>query len=104
MILRIGRPEGDMRSIWPVLLLIVFCSACASSPGLTPAQERTLARFEDCKQETGATSVNIKFVREDGEGVRYTGNNLDLSRMRECLRTKYGYKFPGEPGYRGVLR
>ena len=91
-----------MRDVWPVLLLIVFCSACASSPALTSDQEQTLARYEDCKQETGATSVNIKVVRD--KGVQYTGNNLDLSRMRECLRTKYGFKFPGDPDYRGVPR
>src|SRR5262245_59546513 len=99
-----GREDGLGRGTCLVLLLALSCGACASSVELNPAQQAALARFEDCKQETGATSINLKLIREDGQGFRYSGNNLDLSRMRDCLRTKYGYKSPGAPGYRGMLR
>jgi hypothetical protein len=92
-----------MGRLIPLLGLVALCVAC-TTVGLNPAQQKAQERFDDCKQATGASSAGIVFIRDDGTGFRYTGNNLDQGRIRDCMRTKYNYRFPGDPGYRGVLR
>jgi hypothetical protein len=92
-----------MRHVIALLGLAVLFVACTTM-GLNPAQQKVQESFDDCKQATGAHSAGIQFIRDDGTGFRYTGSNLEQGRIRDCMRTKYGYKFPGDPGYRGVLR
>jgi len=92
-----------MRLSIAIPLLVLLSTACATA-GLNPAQQKVQEKFEDCKQATGAYSAGIAFIRDDGEGFRYKASNIDQARIRDCMRTKYGYRFPGDPGYRGVVR
>lgn len=72
-----------------ILGALGLCAGCASG-GLTPLQERADSAFKDC--QSVAPTAQITELLPDGR-FRYSAAPGDVTRMRECLEQRYGYKF-----------
>lgn len=89
-----------MRKALALTLVVVFWG-CSTAP--TAAQKRIYAAVETCNQEAG-TTMTLTHVSEDGkkfETRRYGAGDAEYQRFRQCLRDRFGFRFPGDPGYSG---
>ncbi len=69
--------------------------SCAGA-GLNPAQERALAGFQQCVQETGAHTAQVTELKENGM-VMFTGAPPDVQQMQECFYRHGGWTRGLEP-------
>ena len=84
-----------------VLLVCAWMLAGCAGPTLNAKQERVYAAVADCNERTSA-NVLINWVDPDGLfSWRSTMSGLHHVRFKQCLRDQHGFRFGGDPGFRG---
>jgi hypothetical protein len=92
--------EGEMQTQALTILAVALLMIGCAGPTLTPWQERVYAAFADCKERTSA-NARLAWVDASGQAsIESTSTGLDVVRLRQCLRERYGFVFGGDPGYR----
>jgi hypothetical protein len=69
----------------------------------TLAQQRIYSGVDTCKSG-GWDQDDLTHVSEDAkkfETRRYGAGDAEYQRFRQCLRDRFGFRFPGDPGYSG---
>jgi len=77
-----------MKNIWWMGAICVLFAGCATA--LTPAQEKALKDFDECRAESGAWTAQITEIREGGS-ISFTAHPPHVTMMSACMTQKRGY-------------
>lgn len=73
-----------------LIVLALMFAGCATLKS-TPAQERTEAHVQECKNAVGSSDLQI-IVGRDG-GFRMTGAESTIWPFKRCLTERFGYRW-----------